>query len=70
MSPMRRARPAMLPTTIPAMAPRESPLLGSPFVSAAAVSEAEGVGVSVANEIDVVMTGRTTPAHLDSAPEL
>jgi hypothetical protein len=68
-TPTRSAKAAIDPITIPAIVPPESPL----FVAAAtAVDEdvAVAVTVLVAREMDAVILGRTTPAHLKSAWEL
>jgi hypothetical protein len=71
MSPAANTTKTMEPTTMPAIAPPESP-----FLDPLAVPDEDGEGVDVADGIAVkvvmndVIVGSLTPAHLLSASEL
>jgi hypothetical protein len=72
--PARRARPTMLPTTIPAMAPPLRPFFFSGSLVGVAVELglllSLGVAVGSGSVIIPTIVGSLTPSHLDSAPEL
>jgi hypothetical protein len=75
--PAIKATATMLPMTIPAIAPPDSPLLVVVLVVAAAAADDDAALVSevcdvlgVAREMVLVIVGSTTPTHLDSACEL
>jgi hypothetical protein len=81
-SPMSNAKKAMDPITIPAIAPPDNPFEPETALVAegdegdddddADVEDGDVVDVGrlVENVINAVIVGKTTPAHLSSAPEL
>jgi hypothetical protein len=78
MSPITSAKKTIEPTTIPAMAPPDKPLFDFEALAEVVGDDDDEVGDEVADTVgtDVgkvmyaVMEGRTTLAHLCSAPEL
>ncbi len=68
--PAIKAAPTTDPTTIPAMAPPDNPLLewDAPAVAEAGVDDvADAVGELVENVMNAVIVGSTTRAHRDCA---